>query len=61
LPGRFTNGLLFAFAGSAALLWVALIPLWDGFDEAHHYSYIQSLRSDFATLRESIMAYLINL
>jgi hypothetical protein len=43
-----TNWFLLAFAASAALLWAALIPLWDGFDEAQHYSYIQSLRSDRA-------------
>jgi hypothetical protein len=39
------NRLLLAFAASTALLWVALVPLWDGFDEAQHYSYVQSLRT----------------
>lgn len=48
LPSSFTTRLLFAFAASTALLWVTLIPLWDGFDEAQHYSYIQSLQSDRA-------------
>lgn len=37
---------MFGFAASTALLWVALIPLWDGFDEAQHYSYVQALRID---------------
>lgn len=48
LPSSFTTRLLFAFAASTALLWATLIPLWDGFDEAQHYSYIQSLQSDRA-------------
>lgn len=28
------------------MLWIELIPIWDGFDEPHHYSYVQSLRVD---------------
>ena len=48
MPSPLTNRLLLAFAVSTALLWVALVPLWDGFDEAQHYSYIQSLRQDRA-------------
>lgn len=43
-----TTRLLLAFAISTSLLWVALIPLWDGFDEAQHFSYVQSLQIDRA-------------
>jgi hypothetical protein len=39
---------LLVLAVSTALLWVVLVPLWDGFDEAQHYSYIQSLREQRA-------------
>lgn len=34
------------FAVLAAFTWVDLLPLWDGFDEPHHYGYVQSLRAD---------------
>lgn len=48
VPSTPTTRLLLVFAVFSASLWVTLIPLWDGFDEAQHYSYIQSLRRDRA-------------
>lgn len=35
--------LLLTFSVSITLLWTFLVPLWDGFDEPHHFSYVQSL------------------
>ncbi len=40
--------LLAAFSAAAALCWVALVPIWDGFDEPLHYGYIQALRTELA-------------
>lgn len=48
VPSTPTTRLLLVFAVFTASLWVMLIPLWDGFDEAQHYSYIQSLQRDRA-------------
>jgi hypothetical protein len=34
---------ILAFAVSNAILYSALLPLWEGFDEAFHYGYVQEL------------------
>ena len=35
--------LLLAFAAANAVLYSSLMPLWEGFDEAFHYDYVQQL------------------
>ena len=35
--------LLLAFAFANAILYSSLLPLWEGFDEAWHYGYAQTL------------------
>lgn len=46
---------LFAFALVSALLNCSLIPLWEGFDEAFHYGYVQALSAqhEFPVLRQT--------
>ena len=34
------QGLLIAYGVANALLYATLLPLWEGFDEPFHYSYV---------------------
>ncbi len=38
--------LLLAFAFANAILYSSLLPLWEGFDEAWHYGYVQTLAGE---------------
>lgn len=40
--------LLAALLSISSFLWTCLLPPWEGFDEAQHYSYVRSLASDAA-------------
>ena len=40
-----SHALLLAFAITNAIVYSALLPLWEGFDEAFHYGYVDSLAS----------------
>lgn len=42
-PDRKGTALVLLLAISSAVLYACLLPLWEGFDEAFHYGYIQSL------------------
>jgi len=38
-----TGYLLIGFAAANAVLYSALLPLWEGFDEPFHFGYVQRL------------------
>ncbi len=40
---RADSFVLLAFAFATAILYSSLLPLWEGFDEAWHYGYVESL------------------
>jgi hypothetical protein len=42
-PGMKTGYLLIGFAAANAVLYSALLPLWEGFDEPFHFGYAQRL------------------
>ena len=45
------RGLLLLYGLASAILYCALLPLWEGFDELYHYGYVQTLAHS-ATLPE---------
>jgi hypothetical protein len=40
---KFRTGLFLAYGVCNAVLYAGLLPLWDGFDEPFHYSYVEQL------------------
>lgn len=42
-PQRCLYLFLLVYGLSNSILYVGLLPLWDGFDEPFHYSYVQQL------------------
>ncbi|MFN7924546.1 MAG: hypothetical protein U0Q16_30875 [Bryobacteraceae bacterium] len=52
---RIPDALLAAQAISSGLLWVMLVPVWDGFDEAQHFSYVQSIRTGLPVLGRTLL------
>jgi hypothetical protein len=51
------SGAIVAFAFLHALLYSSLLPLWEGFDEAYHYGYVQdlALRRELPALERSTL------
>ena len=43
MPAKHIRALLLIYGLLNALLYISLVPLWEGFDEAFHYSYVQYL------------------